>query len=411
MPLDNHRVAGEDFFPNIIPQDRLRLPDALTIKHGPARLLSRMVLSGDMAARKLGLRLFLRHDFAELRDLNERQVAAGNWLTIPGAFNPDCVELTPENAFWLEGQNEAGETVVTWAARIHNWIGTNLAEQVRASWYGRDLGQPCVVTADAAQLISGVVVCGGASWVHPDFRGKHLSHLIPRIGKAYACARWPIDWSFCYISRRNVDKGLADSYGQKNLSYSVEYPGSPWGEVVIAYTAIDDVYDDFAKFVASDLPGELDREAAGDKLPSDANSVPRAIEHTVTRTSSDRVYQAGRSRCGRILLTEDDEDVRALVQEALLEEGYQVDATDTVAGALSLLDNQQPYDLLFTDGMLPDGTGLTIAGKARARKIKVMLFTGYANAFPSEELAQYPVLMKPAEMDDVVRAVGRVLHA
>jgi hypothetical protein len=30
-------------YPNIVPENNLRLPDALTVKHGPARLLSRFV--------------------------------------------------------------------------------------------------------------------------------------------------------------------------------------------------------------------------------------------------------------------------------------------------------------------------------------------------------------------------------
>ena len=38
-------------YPNIVPENNLRLPDALTIKHDPARLLSRFVLEGDKAAR------------------------------------------------------------------------------------------------------------------------------------------------------------------------------------------------------------------------------------------------------------------------------------------------------------------------------------------------------------------------
>ena len=42
-------------YPNIVPKNNLRLPDALTIKHGPARLLSRFVLEGDKAARQMGL--------------------------------------------------------------------------------------------------------------------------------------------------------------------------------------------------------------------------------------------------------------------------------------------------------------------------------------------------------------------
>jgi len=40
-------------YPNIVPENNLRLPDALTIKHGPAPLLSRFVLAGDGAARSM----------------------------------------------------------------------------------------------------------------------------------------------------------------------------------------------------------------------------------------------------------------------------------------------------------------------------------------------------------------------
>lgn len=276
-------------YPNIVPENNLRLPDALTIKHGPARLLSRFVLAGDIALRQVGVELRLRHDFGELVYINKQHVAAGNWLTIPGAFNPECVELTPENAFWVAGSDRNGEIVATWAARIHNWTGTTLAEQIRASWYGQDLGQPCVVTAEAAHFISGVAICGGASWVRPDFRGRHLSHLVPRVGKAYGCARWPLDWSFCFISRGNLEKGLAASYGQKHVSYSVTYPGSPWGEVGIAYTAIDDVYDDFVKFFNNSLSSMMPEEVGA----SDGSST---LEHIVTNTSSDGVFQGSNKR-------------------------------------------------------------------------------------------------------------------
>jgi two-component system response regulator PilR (NtrC family) len=112
----------------------------------------------------------------------------------------------------------------------------------------------------------------------------------------------------------------------------------------------------------------------------------------------------------RILLTEDDEDVRELVELVLIDEGYQVDATDSVAGALSLLDSKS-YDLLFTDSWLPDGTGLMIADKAKQRDIKVVVFTGLADAFPKEKLAPYTVVRKPADMDYVVQTVAQVIAA
>ena len=154
--------------PNIVPENNLRLPDALTIKHGPARLLSRFVIEGDKAARDKGIEVRLRHDFDELVFLNKHQTALGNWYPLVDMMHPDRTELTPENAFWISAENRTGEIVATWGARIFDWTETNLAEQARTMWYGRDLGQPCIVTAEAAARISGFAICGAASWVRPD---------------------------------------------------------------------------------------------------------------------------------------------------------------------------------------------------------------------------------------------------
>ena len=134
MPLDFMNVVSENIVPkSIVPENNLRLPDALTIKHGPARLLSRFVIEGDKAARRMGIELRLRYDFDELLYVNQQHTAKGSWVSIPGAFNPNHVDLNSENAFWLAGENEDGEIVATWAARIYDWTGTNLAEQIRAA--------------------------------------------------------------------------------------------------------------------------------------------------------------------------------------------------------------------------------------------------------------------------------------
>ena len=60
-------------YPNIVPENNLRLPDALTIKHGPAQLIAKFVLEGDKAARRMGIRLRLRHDFHDLVYVNKER--------------------------------------------------------------------------------------------------------------------------------------------------------------------------------------------------------------------------------------------------------------------------------------------------------------------------------------------------
>lgn len=285
MPLDHATLS----YPNIVPANNLRLPDALTIKHGPAPLLSRFILEGDKAAREVGVTLRVRHDFDELLYVNRQYSRSKSWYPISDGFNPELVNLTPENAFWTSGENEAGEIVTTRITRIYDWRDTNLEEQARAFFYGEDRGQPCVVTAEAAKSISGMVAGGAAFWVRPDYRGKHLSHWIPRIGKALACARWPIAWLFCYIQIEQANKGLADNYGQKHLDHGIFYPGSPYGDIefVLAYTAAEEFYSDIAEVLAS---------RASVASANGMSSVPNFRVHAVTKISSEGVFQGSMSR-------------------------------------------------------------------------------------------------------------------
>ena len=62
-----------------------------------------------------------------------------------------------------------------------------------------------------------------------------------------------------------------------------------------------------------------------------------------------------------ILLVEDDEQVCDILGEFLRDSGYQVDVAGTVTAACSLLAGDRTYNLVVTDGRLPDGNGLMIA--------------------------------------------------
>lgn len=108
----------------------------------------------------------------------------------------------------------------------------------------------------------------------------------------------------------------------------------------------------------------------------------------------------------RILWVEDDFDVRSIVEDVLLDEGYAIDAAATVAEGEALLSSGE-YDLLLTDGRLPDGTGLELVDKAAERGIPGLIITGYA--FILRELAsdprRYDVLLKPLRPVELVEAV------
>ncbi len=117
----------------------------------------------------------------------------------------------------------------------------------------------------------------------------------------------------------------------------------------------------------------------------------------------------GERKVARILLVEDDIDVRPLMEHILGGAGYDVVSVETVTNARILLD-ANPFDLVVTDGKLIDGTGLDVAEKARAQGIAVLILTGYALQLPQERLKLYDYLLKPVRPAEILKAVERSLR-
>lgn len=112
----------------------------------------------------------------------------------------------------------------------------------------------------------------------------------------------------------------------------------------------------------------------------------------------------------RILLVEDDAEVRLLVEHVLLDADYGVDACETFEAGSELLE-RRGYDLIIADGRLSDGTGMMLADEARARGIPALIMTGYA--FVLHELSarrgQYDVLLKPISPEELLAGVENAL--
>ena len=112
----------------------------------------------------------------------------------------------------------------------------------------------------------------------------------------------------------------------------------------------------------------------------------------------------------RILLVEDDSDVRLLWEHILLGAGYDVDTSGSVEGGRDLLAHGD-YDLIIVDGRLHDGIGLAVVDQARELGIPALIVTGYA--FTLDGLvagsSRYEVLLKPVRPAELLQAVTEVL--
>ena len=112
-----------------------------------------------------------------------------------------------------------------------------------------------------------------------------------------------------------------------------------------------------------------------------------------------------------ILLVEDDEQVCDILGDFLRDSGYQVDVAGTVTAACSLLAGSRTYNLVVTDGRLPDGNGLMIAQRASERSIKVIIISGFPQELAAAERAQYPVLAKPFRLAVLSNVISDTLSA
>jgi DNA-binding response OmpR family regulator len=93
-----------------------------------------------------------------------------------------------------------------------------------------------------------------------------------------------------------------------------------------------------------------------------------------------------------------------VMEHVLLNAGYEVDTTGTMASGLELLDSRS-YDLVITDGKLPDGTGMDIADQARKAGVEALVVTGYAFTLPGATGDRYEILLKPVRPAELIAAV------
>lgn len=113
----------------------------------------------------------------------------------------------------------------------------------------------------------------------------------------------------------------------------------------------------------------------------------------------------------RILLVEDNDDVRASGTEVLRALGHTVLTASDGAQALDILRGPAGVDLLLSDVVMPGGlNGPALAGAARRLRpdLRVLLTSGYtAGALGAAE--EYPFISKPFDAAALSRALGALL--
>jgi two-component system, cell cycle response regulator CpdR len=117
----------------------------------------------------------------------------------------------------------------------------------------------------------------------------------------------------------------------------------------------------------------------------------------------------------KIILAEDDDDLRRFLVKALEKAGHRVTPFAEGASAYEEI-KQDSFDLLLTDIVMPEMDGIELARRAAELdpSLKIMFITGFAAVAlnpDSNAPKDAKVLSKPFHLRDLVDEVNRLMAA
>jgi DNA-binding NtrC family response regulator len=115
----------------------------------------------------------------------------------------------------------------------------------------------------------------------------------------------------------------------------------------------------------------------------------------------------------RILIVDDDENIRKVLQAILEEEGYIVEAVDTAKKGIERSEKSF-YNVALIDIRLPDMEGIELLAKMRDTKPKMrkIIVTGYPtlqNAVAAVNKGADAYIMKPFDVEKILKTITEQL--
>ncbi|WP_394824497.1 ATP-binding protein [Pendulispora albinea] len=234
--------------------------------------------------------------------------------------------------------------------------------------------------------------------------GNTMRFIVRDTGRGIPAAHLP----FIFERFRQVDSSMARKYGGLGLglaitrhiaelhggSISVESTGEGHGSTFIVSLPIRAIYE-----------AELEARAAVPAESSDWSATPPSRNATLLVGVD-------------VLVVDDDEDSRVIVQQALTRAGASVSTADSARAAMDLLKGRR-VDVLISDIGMPEEDGFAFIQRIRSLPpnrggiVPAIALTAYArseDAARALRVGYQRHLAKPAEVDALVRMVAGLVE-
>jgi len=116
----------------------------------------------------------------------------------------------------------------------------------------------------------------------------------------------------------------------------------------------------------------------------------------------------------RILIVDDESDLRNLLNHVLTQAGYEVMEAPDGEAALNIL-RKEKFDIAFLDIQMPNVNGIQVLKhiQKNSPSTKAIMLTGYANlknAMEAKEFGATDFIGKPYKIEDILSTVQRLTN-
>jgi signal transduction histidine kinase/CheY-like chemotaxis protein len=162
----------------------------------------------------------------------------------------------------------------------------------------------------------------------------------------------------------------------------------------------------------------LAKQSGGDirieSSPGSGTTVTLLMPRAATMPDARQDPMSGRNaprRRARVLVVDDDNDVRQMTGEMLKERGYAAELVASAEDALALLQRDNSFDIALVDYVMPGVNGMTLVDRLQAERpaLRTLLMTGHAEM--EEDIAAPPdnIIRKPFNIATLDERIDRLL--
>ncbi len=132
------------------------------------------------------------------------------------------------------------------------------------------------------------------------------------------------------------------------------------------------------------------------------------------RPSVDQAPEGDSAAMARILVAEDDQFTREMVQRALASDGHEVVTAEDGSEALAFYGNGDAVDLVITDVEMPNMSGLALAEAVIEKKPeqRIIIMSGLADELARARALLSPtvrMITKPVALEQIRGEAGELL--